>query len=250
MRYLLKFILLLMAAAFITPIIMALLYSVIHDGRLSLNGYKDLFFDCFVFYRLFWNSVLYSCIITILQLSINVLAAFGLHFSKFKGKNFLFMLYIILMMMPLQVMILPNYLGLRDMNLINTELAIILPLLFSPLSLVVLYQYMRGINLDIIEASRLETNSIGKILYFALLPQIRICIYAVALFIFAECWSLVEQPMLFIRQYQLKTLTIFLSETDKYSNTILLSASVIFMVPVLLFYMFFHDELEKGLKFL
>lgn len=250
MKNISKLIIVLMAAGFITPVVMTVGMSVYEDGAITWQGYKDLFFDCFVFYRLFWNSVLYSCAITVFQLIVNILGAFGLRFAKFRGRGLLFLLYLVLMMMPLQVMILPNYLGLRDMNLIDTGFAIILPMIFSPLGLVVLYQYTNGIDPEIIEAARLETNSMGRIIVSALLPQIRICIFAVGLFIFAEAWGLVEQPMLFLRREELKTLTIFLSETEKYSSNVLLPASVIYIIPVLLLYMFFHEELEEGLKFI
>ena len=108
------------------------------------------------------------------------------------------------MMMPLQVTILPNYIGLRNMNLLNTRYAIILPLIFSPFGVVVLCQYMSGLEDGIIEATRLETNSVIRILITSVVPQIKVCISAVILYVFVDSWSIVEQPLLLIKDEKLK----------------------------------------------
>ena len=116
-----------LALIFILPVAATVIMSFSSEGTLSLQGYADLLFDCFVFYPMFWNSVLYAAAITIAQLVVIIPCAFGFSQAKFKGKGALFVFYIILMMMPLQVTILPNYIGLRDMGLINTPLGIISP---------------------------------------------------------------------------------------------------------------------------
>jgi multiple sugar transport system permease protein len=198
---------------------------------------------------MFWNSVLYAAVITIVQLFVIIPCAFGFIQSKFKGKNLLFVIYIILMMMPLQVTILPNYIGLRDLDLINTQWAIILPAIFSPFGVVVMRQYMQSTDNSIIEAARLETNSIIKIIFHTVIPQIKICIFAVILFVFADCWNMLEQPLLFLNDDNLKTLPVFLSNSSSYAGNILFPAAVIFIIPILLLYNFFSGSLEKGLTF-
>ena len=152
------------------------------------------------------------------------------------------------MMMPIQVMILPNYIGLRDMGLLNTRLAIILPLIFSPFGVVVLNQYMREIDISVIEAARLETNSIITILLHCILPQVKVCIAAAALFIFADTWNMVEQPMLYTNEDRLRTLTTFIANADQYKPEVMFPASILFMLPVFFCYLIFHEELKEGLK--
>lgn len=236
------------AVLFFVPVALTLLQSIRTDGHLSLAGYRELFFNCFPFYRLFWNSVIYSVIITAGVVSVSVLAAFAFHFAHFPGKNVLYALYIILMMMPLQVMILPNYIGLRDLKLLNTPAAIVLPLIFSPMGTVIMRQYLKGCDAQIVEAARLETNSVLRIIRHCILPQIRVCICAVALFIFAETWNMVEQPLLYVNEDSMRTLSAMFSDTEKYEPAVLSPASVLFMVPVLLWYLLYHRELQEGLK--
>lgn len=236
-----------LALAFILPIAATVVLSFKTDNGFSLQGYADLLFDCFVFYPMFWNSILYAAIITVVQLAVIIPCAFGFSQAKFRGKSALFVFYIVLMMMPLQVTILPNYIGLRDMGLLNHRLGIILPMIFSPFGVVVMHQYIKNINSSVIEATRLETNSIFRVIFTAVIPQIRVCIFAVILFVFVDCWNMVEQPMLFLKDDSLKTLSIFITNALEYEGEVLFPAAVIFIIPVLILHLFFSDNLEKGL---
>lgn len=247
MKKIIGVIFLLLGLLFLLPVAATVLFSFLPKGELSLQGYADLLFDCFVFYPMFWNSVLYALVITAAQLAVIIPCAFGFSQAKFKGRGVLFVFYIVLMMMPLQVTILPNYIGLRDMNLINTPYGIILPMIFSPFGVVVMHQYMKSINGSVIEAMRLETNSIFRILFTSVIPQLKICIFAVILFVFADCWNMVEQPMLFLKDDNLKTLSVFITNAEKYEGAVLFPAAVIFLIPVFIVYLFFNENLEKGL---
>lgn len=232
-----------LAVLFILPVAFTIALS-FKDG---FKGYVDLLFDCFVFYPMFWNSVIYAAVITLFQLVVIIPCAFGFSQAKFKGKGILFLFYIVLMMMPLQVTILPNYIGLRDMGLIDTPFGIILPMIFSPFGVVVMHQYMKNIDSCVIEASRLETSSIIRIILTSVIPQMRVCILAVVLFVFADCWNMVEQPMLFLKNDSLKTLSVFITNAQDYEGEVLFPAAVIFIIPILLLYLFFNENLEKGL---
>ena len=233
----------LLAVIFILPVIATAVLSFRH----GLRGYSDLLFDCFVFYPMFWNSVIYAAVITLVQLVVIIPCAFGFSQARFRGKGALFVFYIVLMMMPLQVTILPNYIGLRDMGLIDHPLGIILPMIFSPFGVVVMHQYMKNIDNSVIEATRLETNSIIRVMITSVIPQLRVCTFAVVLFVFADCWNMVEQPMLFLKNEELKTLSVFIANAQNYTGDVLFPAAVMFLIPVLLLYLFFNDSLEKGL---
>ncbi len=233
----------LLAIIFVMPVIATILLSF----RRGFEGYINLLFDCFVFYPMFWNSVIYAVVITIVQLAVIIPCAFGFSQAKFKGKGVLFTFYIVLMMMPLQVTILPNYIGLRDMGLIDTPFGIILPMIFSPFGVVVMHQYMKNIDNSVIEATRLETSSVICVMLTSVVPQMRVCIFAVVLFTFADCWNMVEQPMLFLKKDSLKTLSVFITNAQNYEGEVLFPSAVIFIIPVLLLYLFFNENLEKGL---
>ena len=243
-----KWLLIILAAVFFLPVAVTAGMSFWSaDAFVTLQNYDDLLFSCMVFYPMFWNSVLYAAVITLVQFVVVIPCAFGFSQAKFRGKGVLFVFYVILMMMPLQVTILPNYIGLRDLGLIDTRLGIILPAIFSPFGVVVMRQYMKGLETSAIEAMRLETNSSVRVMFHAVLPQIKICVFAVGLFVFADCWNMLEQPLLFLKTESLKTLPTLLSNAGQYEGSVLFPAAVLFMVPVLLLYGFFSDSLEKGL---
>lgn len=245
-RHIVSALTLILALVFVLPVAATVVYSLKTDGGIFV-GYKQLLFDCFTFYPMFWNSVVYAAVITAAELVIIIPCAFGFANARFRGKGVLFVFYIILMMMPLQVTILPNYIGLRDMNLIDTPFAIILPMVFSPFGVVVMHQYMKNINKSVIEATRLETSSVVRVIITSVIPQMRVCISAVVLFVFADCWNMLEQPMLFLKDDRLKTLSVFIAQSGSLPDSVLFAASVIFIIPIFLLYLFFSENLEKGL---
>jgi len=234
-------VIIIMAAVFIVPVIMTCYRSVGH--------YAELLLDCFALYPMFWNGIFYAAAISVLQMIVIIPCAFGMASYNFRGRQVLFFVYIMLMMMPFQVTMLPNYIGLREMKLLNTRAGIILPMVFSPFGLVVMYQYMKNINTSVIEALRLETKSLFTVLWHGAIPQIKSCIVAVFLFIFAESYNMLEQPLLFLKEGDKKNLTVLISEADKYSGEILFPAAVIYMLPIVFLFVFMAGDLEKGVSF-
>ena len=77
----------------------------------------------------------------------------------------------------------------------------------------------------------------------------KICIFAVILFVFAESWNMLDQPLLFLNDDKLRTLPTLIGNADKYAGNILFPAAVISIIPILLLYNFFSDNLKKGLTF-
>lgn len=238
-----------LAVLFLLPVAATVIRSFWIEGRFGVQGYQDLLFDCFVFYQMFWNSMLYASVSTLLQLVIASLCAFGLIQARFKGRKILFLAYLVFMMMPLQVTLLPNYIGLRDLGLLNTRWAILLPSFFSPFGVVVIHQYMKGIDMEVVEAMRLESSSVIRIICSAVVPQIKVCMFAVALFVFADNWNMLEQPVLFLKENRLQPLSVLIANAGEYSGNILFPAAVLFMIPILLLYLFFKDSLEQGITF-
>lgn len=257
-----KAILLICAALFLLPVVLTILHSFCEQSvyadtfRLtslfpmgfSLAGYYDLLIEHSYILRNFWNSVLYAGAITCLNILVSVPAAYAFSQAKFRGKEVLFFFYIMLMMMPLQVTLLPNYIGLRDMRLLDTPFAVILPAVFAPFSVFLMTQYMKGMEQSYIEAALLETKSVFRILIWLVVPQLRTCILAVFVFVFAEYWNMVEQADIYLRQDRLKPLSSFLAIGEDLAVSEVLAGSVIFMVPIIILYLYFHDSLEVGLE--
>ncbi len=239
----------LLAILFSFPLLLTIICSFTVDyEQFGFESYKELLFNCFSFYPVFWNSVFYTVIITIAQLLVIIPAAFAFYHLRTRIKNAVYLFYIVLMMMPLQVTLLPVYIGLRDMNLLDTRGAIILPMIFAPASVVILIQYMRNIDTSVMEAVRLESNSVVRIILTGVLPQIKPCLISVAILSMAETWNMLEQPMMFLKDEELMPLSVFINEASVYGNIILFPAAVISMVPMLLAYGYFNKSVKQGLS--
>ena len=254
--------LLLCAVLFLLPVVLTVLHSFavqkvepdlfylesLFPKKFDLTGYYDLLVEDSQVLRNFWNSVLYALVITVLNILVSVPAAYSFSQAKFRWKEALFFFYIVLMMMPLQVTLLPNYIGLRDMKLLDTPYSIILPAVFAPFSAFLLTQYMNGLENSCLEAALLETKSVTTILTRIVLPQLRPCILAVFIFEFAEQWNMVEQPNIYLKAEKWKPLSSFLSMDGGLTVSEVLAGSVIFMIPIVVLYLYFHDSLEVGLE--
>ena len=125
-------------------------------GKPTLQQYVMVLLDSPKFLTMFWNSVALVVPITLGQIVIGTLAAWGFAQYRLPFKGFLFMLYIVLMMMPFQVTMVPSYLVLDKLKLIDTRWAVILPGIFSTFSVFLLRQFFMSVPFDLIEAVRMD----------------------------------------------------------------------------------------------
>ena len=121
----------------------------------------------------FWNSVILVVPIVVLQVGTAALASYG--FTRWRGKfrSFMFFFYVILMLMPYQVTLVPNYLVSEWMGILNTRWAIIFPGMFAPFSVFLLTKSMRRIPSSLIEAAKLDGAGEWQIFTRICLPQCR-----------------------------------------------------------------------------
>lgn len=167
--------------------------------------------------------------------------------GKYKRKKAILFLVLLLMLMPLQATLLPTYIGLRDMHMLNSPFALILPMLCSPFAFYLMYQYVETVPTEIVEAARLETSSLCKILWHALLPQIKGSVAAVFVFMFAEGFNMVEQPLYFVKEDVLRPLSVIAEEYIQGKEQLLYAVGVLCLIPILLLYAVYEEELSDGM---
>ena len=166
-----------------------------YPSKITLSQYYELLIERYRYLHMFWNSVKLSLSITVLHVGIAVTSAYVFAKVDFKGRETLFFIYIIVMMMPFQVTLLPNYIQARFLKIYDTYWAIILPGVFAPFGVFLLRQFMKYIPDEFIEAVSLESGSVADILRIAILPSLKPGIIALAVLTFAENWNMVEQPL-------------------------------------------------------
>ncbi|MBR5868570.1 MAG: carbohydrate ABC transporter permease [Clostridia bacterium] len=195
----------------------------------------------------FWNSVLYVVPITLFQTAVAALAAYG--FSRYKGKirSAVFFGYVVLMLMPYQVTLVPNYIVTKWMGIFDTSWAIVLPGIFSPFAVYLLTRYMMRIPTEYTEAAQLDGAGEWKIFTKIYLPQCKSSLYAVVLLIFFDYWNMVEQPLVLLENEELFPLSIYISTINQSEVGLAFAAAVVYMIPCLLLFLHGEEHLEAGI---
>ena len=195
----------------------------------------------------FWNSVILVVPIVLLQLVVASVTAYG--FTRWRGKvrSFLFFFYVILMLMPTQVTLVPNYLVSDWIGLLNTRWAIILPGTFAPFSVFLLTKSMRRIPASLIEAAKLDGSSEWQIFKDICLPQCRSALYSIAIRVFIDYWNMVEQPIILLPNADLQPLSVYLSTINTSEVGLAFAIATIYMVPSLLLFLHGEDYLVEGI---
>ena len=217
--------------------------------KVSFSQYFTVLLKSPDFVYKFWNSVILVAPIVLAQLMVASVAAYG--FTRWRGKvrDTIFFAYVILMLMPYQVTLVPNYLVSDYLGLLNTRWAIILPGAFAPFSVFLLTKSMRRIPVSLIESAKLDGAGEWHIFWNICLPQCRSALYSIAILVFIDYWNMVEQPLILLPDASQQPLSVYLSQINAGEIGIAFAAAVVYMVPGLL--MFLHGEayLVEGITY-
>lgn len=199
------------------------------------------------FFTVFWNSMkLVGCIL-LGQMFVAVPAAFGFSRFSFRGKHALFFSYVILMLMPFGVMMLPSYLVLKGMHLMNTHWAIILPAVFSAFPVFLMYRGFEAIPKELYEAAKIDGAGDWQMFFWIGIPLGSPGILSALVLGFLEYWNMVEQPLAFLEDLSLWPLSLYLPEIDLSRAGMALAASVITLIPAVFVFFMGQDYLESGI---
>ncbi len=215
----------------------------------SLQQYITVLLKSPTYLFKFWNSVIYTVPIVIFQLVIALLASYA--FTRFKGrlKEICFFVYIIIVLMPYQVTLVPNFLVSEWMGIFDTRWAIWLPGIFSPFSVYLLTKYMKRIPVGIIEAAKIDGAGEWQIFRYISIPLCKGALYSVAILVFIDYWNMVEQPLILLTNEELHPLSIFLSKINAGEIGLAFAVAAIYMVPGLLVFMYGEDYLVEGITY-
>ena len=197
----------------------------------------------------FWNSVILTVPIVVGQILVALLAAYG--FARFEGKirSLIFFVYVILMLMPYQVTLVPNRLVAEWLNLYDTRWAIILPGIFSPFAVFILTKFMRRIPNARIEAAMLDGAGEMQVFCKICVPMSKGIIYSVAILVFIDYWNMVEQPLVLLKTSDMHPLSVFLSEINSGDAALAFAVASIYMVIPLLTFLYSEDYIVEGVAY-
>ncbi len=217
--------------------------------RVSFSQYATVLLKSPEYLLKFWNSVIYVLPIVIFQLIVAAGASYCFARVETRFRSIVFFTYIILMLMPYQVTLVPNYIVMDKLELMNTRWAIILPGIFSPFSVFILTKFMRRIPVAIVEAAKLDGAGEWQIFSKVYMPLCRGTLYSVAILVFIDYWNMVEQPLILLTDQELYPLSVFLSKINEGDTGIALAIAVIYMVPPILLFLYSEDYLIDGIAY-
>ena len=204
------------------------------------------------FITFLWNTVIVTVIGTAGCVLISLFAAYAFARVKFKGSNFLFGCVIMSMMIPPQVMVVPQYIILKKMNLIDTRIALIMPWFFGGAFFIfLLVQFFRGIPMELDEAAELDGCGKMGILFRIHVPIVKPAIVTASIFSFYWIWQDFFQPLIFMSSTKKFTISLALNmylDPNSYNNYGgLFAMSVISLLPVIIFFIIFQKYLVNGI---
>ena len=199
----------------------------------------------------FWNSVILVAPIVLFQTGVALLAAYGFARFETKARSIIFFLYIILMLMPYQVTLVPNYFVSDLLGILNTRWAIVLPGIFSPFAVFILTKFMRRIPSAVIEAAKLDGAGEWQIFTKICAPMSKGIVASVAILVYIDYWNMVEQPLVLMTgdAVDLHPLSVFLSEINTGDAGLAFAVASIYMIIPLLIFLYCEDYLVEGVAY-
>ena len=214
----------------------------------TLQHFAEVLLDSPEFFVMFWNSILITFGVLGGQFVAGTMAAWGFVRYEFPCKRGIFLLYIVLMLLPFQVLMLSDYLLLDRLRLLDSLWAVILPGMFSTFPVFIMYRFFAEIPDSLIESARLDGAREWQLFWYLALPMGSSGIIAALVLGFLEYWSLIEQPLTFIKDKSKLPLSVFLPDLTMTGKAgFLFAVSVVTFLPAIIVFMGGRDYLEQGI---
>ena len=213
----------------------------------TLNQYKTALVERPQYLFMFWNSVKMVLPIAIGQLIVAAMAAYAFTLLKSKLAGALYFIYIIVMLLPFQVTLVPNYIVAQKLGIMGNYLSIILPGVFGTFGVFLLRQYMVSIPHSYMEAAKMDGAGTLDIFLKIVIPLLKPGLSALFILLFMDNWNMVEQPLIFLSNPLDEPLSVFLSNILTEERGIAFATASIFMIPVLLIFLYGEEYMVEGM---
>ena len=208
--------------------------------------------------RFFLNSLFVAVTTTVFQVIFSSLAGYAFARINFKGKDLLFFIFIVTMMIPPQVNIIPLFFLMRELHLIDTFPALILPGIFGGMGVFLMRQWFKSVSTEIEDAARIDGCNLFEIFFKIALPVSMPAIVTLGLFTFVTTWNSFMWPLIVTNSLRVTTLPVAIAQfKGSFRELIqwgdLMACSVVLSVPVIIIFLagqkyFINDILAGSLK--
>ena len=253
--------LLLLAALSLTPLLWMVSVSLMARGEAShfpppflpasatLDSYRELFAGTGIG-RNFANSLLVSIAITALSLLLNTMAGYAFAKLRFVGRERLFQLLLAALVVPAQVAMLPLFLLMKQLGLVNSYWGVIVPGMASVFGIFLVRQYARGIPDELIEAARIDGAGELRIFFQIVLPMLKPVLVTLAIFTFMGAWNDFMWPLIVLTDQEHYTLPVALAALSRehiMDVELMMAGAVVTVLPVLALFLLLQRYYIQGL---
>ena len=215
-------------------------------NQVTLQQYADLFFGHPMYTGRFWNSVALALPIVLGQVLICAPAAYAFEMSRNRYKEAIYLVYIVIMLLPLQVVLVPNFIMVEWLGLLENRASIILPAMVSPFGVFLMRQYLKGLSSEYIEAAQIDGAGHLRIIFRIVMPMFKPAIAALIMLTFIENWNLVEQPIIFLTTEQ-EPLSVYLGAMADRNTDMIFAASFFYLLPPVLMFLYWKEHMVEGI---
>lgn len=215
----------------------------------TLDAYIKVF-SKFPFAKTIGNSLFISVSYTVITLLSSSMAAFAFAKLKFPGNDLIFKCYLATMMIPTQVTMIPLFVIMNKMGLIDSYASVILPSIFRPFAVFMLVQQMRTIPNDFLDAAKIDGANLFQVFGKVALPLCAPSLATLSITTFMESWNDYLWPLLMLTDKNKMTLPIALSTLNGQYATeynVLMAGSLISMVPIIIIYICAQKYFKNGM---
>lgn len=216
--------------------------------KATLSSYYELLILKPQYLFMFWNSAAMVAPIIAGQAIVASLASYAFSFLRFRFREPLFACYIVTMLLPFQVTLVPNYIVADKLGLLNTPLAIIGPGIFGAFGVFLLRQFMSSVPAGYIDAARADGASHLRVYASIVMPMCRPALAALVILLLVDNWNMVEQPLVMLHDAAKQPLSVYLSAFGEADRGVAFAACTLYMTPMLLVMLYAEQSLLEGIQ--
>ena len=215
----------------------------------NFNNFQQVF-DMIPFWTYYGNSIFTSVVQTVLQIAISILAAYALTKLRFPGRNAMYTFLQSSMFVPTVVTIIPTFLVVSWLGLVNSYGGIILPQIMSAFTTMLIMSFFVSVPNELLEAARIDGCGFFRCLFKVMLPNSVSGITTAALFSFLGHWKSYQWPLIVTNSTNLRTLPIglkYLVQESSSEYQVMMAATMMTVIPILIVYSFYEKQLIKSI---
>ncbi|KAA8786715.1 carbohydrate ABC transporter permease [Paenibacillus amylolyticus] len=217
---------------------------------MSFDNFLFLFTGEHDYFVWFWNSMILTIVQVVLTLFVSALVGYGFAAYDFKGKNFLFICVLLIMMVPFEILLVPLYSLINDLGMVNSYSAIILPGIANAATIFFFRQYLRSIPKEIIQSGRVDGANEYAIYFRLIMPIMKPSFAAMAILNGMNSWNNLLWPFMVLGDQSKYTLPIGLKTLlTPYGNNydLLIVGSFFSIVPIFILFIAFQKYFIDGM---